>query len=1093
MRRRSLALEPLESRCLMSATVMEHGDIGYFLNASADRVERYDILNEQWLAPVDLEGDIGTPTVLNVDDDGLYVAYDKVAYRFKPDGTGRTHLLNAQYRIQAIHTDGNLLFLNHTYGNYARLISINKTTNTVIDTIEDYGDTIFGSSIATDVNRIFGRRLYTSPTDITYLTYDDRGNLADQVGSSMYHGHYPTASQTWVFPDGTKVVDDSGTVYLTGGLTWSNSLGSRVDDLDFLGSDFPVILSGNTLTIYSPGLLPAGSITLGHRPTNIFVSDTSVITFTPDTSLESGFRPDVVPLSEFQPAMPGQAVDPTGLAYIPDKLEVTADGVVLLFSKSQQSIFRWDPASQSYLTTIPLVGAPEYMAYSAETNTVYLAYATGLIRKIDLGAPAPVESPFTILPARPTGLSTAGKYLFAVDPSGYGPTHYTFGPDGTLVDSVDWSEYSREFVWSDANQKMYFFRDGISPNDLHWEEIDATGSAYASEPPGGIGNIRESPLHTSDGFLHPIRVAPDGSVVVLGSGVIHDAQTLARNTLALANAITDATWLEGELYTVRNIAGVVQYQHWALPTYEMDRVLQVPGTAHALLTVPGNRLLGITLDSQGVPAFTVMDRNFSVVPPNTPILLAGDVSVAEGDAGVTSLTFEVALSQASDQEVTVEFTTTDGTAIAGSDYEAASGTLTFAPGETVKTITVAVRADATVERDETFSINLSSPANATTGRDVITGTIANDDRATLAIDGVTAVEGDSETTEFLFTVTLDRDVDSPVSISYSTVNGTATTADGDFTAAAGKLEFSGAAGETKTIAVPVNGDLKAETNETFSVVLTGLQAAGRNVAVARARAAGTITNDDHGAQLLPDGTLLVTGSDTRDDVIAMSVDSRGRIRMVYDGQPSVLFSGVRRIVVHGEGGNDTVTVGAAVPVPAFLYGGDGDDILSGGLGPDVMSGGVGSDVLRGGRGNDRLYGGEGDDVLYGDWGIDMLVGDAGNDLLIGGLHKDKLRGGAGDDILIGGTTTYDDNAAALAAIMSEWTSGGWFKVRTRRLDAGLDAPTAGLVRLKRSVTAGDGLTVLDDSVRDVLYGNQGNDWFLHFADKVADAAAVDRT
>lgn len=257
------------------------------------------------------------------------MAYDEVACRFKPDGTEPTHLLNAQYRIRAIHTNGTLLLLNLTRGNYARPISINQATNTVIDTIEDYGDTIFGSSIATDVNRIFGRRLYTSPADITYRMDDDRGHCAGQVRDSLYDGRCPTASQTWVFLDGTKVVDDSGTVYFTAGPKRSNSLGCRIDGIDFVGAEPPVIMSGNTLTIYSSSLLPTASITLGCGPTDIVVNDTSVITFIPDTSLESGFRADAAPLSEFQPAMPGQAVDATGLAYIPDKFETASDGGVL--------------------------------------------------------------------------------------------------------------------------------------------------------------------------------------------------------------------------------------------------------------------------------------------------------------------------------------------------------------------------------------------------------------------------------------------------------------------------------------------------------------------------------------------------------------------------------------------------------------------------------------------------------------------------------------------------------------------------------------------------------------------------------------------
>src|SRR5262249_25165472 len=74
--------------------------------------------------------------------------------------------------------------------------------------------------------------------------------------------------------------------------------------------------------------------------------------------------------------------------------------------------------------------------------------------------------------------------------------------------------------------------------------------------------------------------------------------------------------------------------------------------------------------------------------------------------------FAVTLSVASDQAVTVNFTTAAGSATAGSDYQATSGVLTFAPGETSKMVTVLINGDRLAEPDENFYVNLSSPTNA---------------------------------------------------------------------------------------------------------------------------------------------------------------------------------------------------------------------------------------------------------------------------------------------------------------------------------------------------------------------------------------------
>ncbi|MDW7707086.1 putative Ig domain-containing protein [Xanthomonas euvesicatoria] len=110
-----------------------------------------------------------------------------------------------------------------------------------------------------------------------------------------------------------------------------------------------------------------------------------------------------------------------------------------------------------------------------------------------------------------------------------------------------------------------------------------------------------------------------------------------------------------------------------------------------------------------------------------PALSIDDVSVNEGNSGTTTATFTVSLSAASGQTVTVNYATADGTATAGSDYVARSGTLSFAPGVTAQGVAVTVNGDTAVEPNETFSVGLSGASNATIARATGTGTILNDD------------------------------------------------------------------------------------------------------------------------------------------------------------------------------------------------------------------------------------------------------------------------------------------------------------------------------------------------------------------------------
>src|SRR6478736_7743864 len=169
-----------------------------------------------------------------------------------------------------------------------------------------------------------------------------------------------------------------------------------------------------------------------------------------------------------------------------------------------------------------------------------------------------------------------------------------------------------------------------------------------------------------------------------------------------------------------------------------------------------------------------------------PTVTIGNVTANEGSSGTTSFAFAVTLSAVSASTVTVDYATADGSAVAPGDYAAGSGTLTFSPGQTAKQVIVAVNGDTTVETTETFTVNLSSPSNATiAGTGIGTGTITNDDALpTVTIGNVTANEGSSGTTSFAFAVTLSAVSASTVTVDYATADGSAV-APGDYAAGSG--------------------------------------------------------------------------------------------------------------------------------------------------------------------------------------------------------------------------------------------------------------------------------------------------------------------
>jgi hypothetical protein len=167
---------------------------------------------------------------------------------------------------------------------------------------------------------------------------------------------------------------------------------------------------------------------------------------------------------------------------------------------------------------------------------------------------------------------------------------------------------------------------------------------------------------------------------------------------------------EGNRYTVRNLS--------------YNGTLAADGTVSFGFNGSGDSIepTGYSLNGESIGT--------SPSIPTIPTLSVDDVTVTEGDSGTVAAEFVVNLSEASDQPVTVEYSTANGTATAGSDYTAQSGTLTFAAGETSKIVSVPVIGDTTVESNETFRLNLSNPSNGTIADAQGVGTINNDDSST---------------------------------------------------------------------------------------------------------------------------------------------------------------------------------------------------------------------------------------------------------------------------------------------------------------------------------------------------------------------------
>jgi hypothetical protein len=233
------------------------------------------------------------------------------------------------------------------------------------------------------------------------------------------------------------------------------------------------------------------------------------------------------------------------------------------------------------------------------------------------------------------------------------------------------------------------------------------------------------------------------------------------------------------------------------------------------------------LKRQGIATVTDSDLE--------PSITINNVSVNEGNGGSTPAQFTLALSSPSGKLVSLNYATADGTATAGQDYQAASGTLSIGAGAATKTLAIAVTGDTVFEPNETFVVNLSNPVNAG---------IADAQGMATIIDDDNTIQFSSESYFFnedvgsgVVTVIRSAGTSNAATVDYATsdnagsstcinINGRASSRC-DYATTIGTLHF--AAGETsKTISIPITNDSLIEGGELFMVSLSNPSGATLN-------------------------------------------------------------------------------------------------------------------------------------------------------------------------------------------------------------------------------------------------------------------------
>jgi len=487
-----------------------------------------------------------------------------------------------------------------------------------------------------------------------------------------------------------------------------------------------------------------------------------------------------------------------GTNFTVDTLAVQTDGKIIIVGNFTS--YNGDPAVADNIIRLGHDGTldPTFNPGGAGTDGVVHAVAVQPNGKILVGGFFHTYNGDAAAPDHIVRLNANGTLDTSFNPGGLGADSSVFAvavqPDGKIIIGGGFTGYNGN---AGANDRVAW---------LH-----ATGTLDTSFNPGGAG--------ASSSVLEVI-VQPDGKILIGGGfNGYNDALSIG---IARLNGALFATWPAGDDSPKTVLLPIVN-----------DAIDEDDETLNLALSILAG---GATLGSPAASALTIVDNE------TQPKLSINSVTVAEENIGSRNAVFTVNLSGASSRPVTVEYQTVNATAVAPDDYTAIPlTTLTFAPGQTSKTVNVAVKGDLIDESDESFKVVLSNPTNAFIGTALGAGVggIVDNDTATIAITNAAVTEPDAGTVNMTFTVKLSVASSRTVTVKYQTADGTAT-APADYTAA-GLTTMTFSAGETsKTVTVLVKGETLKEPHETLFVNLSSPV----NATIADSQGQGTILNED---------------------------------------------------------------------------------------------------------------------------------------------------------------------------------------------------------------------------------------------------------
>jgi len=479
-----------------------------FLYAAQLRV--YDPGAQAWLPPRTLPR--AGATAFAFDGDSAFIAYGRDVFRYGADFANETPFATAPGRVTSLFLDGNLLIVLYTPGfSEERAVIHHRNSGVLLGTSPSWSYASRGNDIAPGINTIFGRSASGS-TLATSVRYTDAGQVTGLFSSGS---GVPSSSWVRVQPGERRVFDSAGLIYATMDQSLIGSIGGAVRDVGFDG-EVSVALRAGVVSGYSRNFKLTGTAPVNNNAQKLHVFGRHAFVFTPATVEGQTPSVEIVGLDRLSAPSAEEPVDPASAEFVPAASWIDGEGVLNLVSRPHMQIFRWSPVTRGWLLPTPLRGPISHAVWHAASERAYLTYQDSRVTRIDPSPAGPVEVPF---------LDVSGaNWIQAIADAGDAIAVNTgvwrsYALDGRFLGSTPNGDHSPLPGWDPVRQRLYHFRDGISPNVLRYRGKLPNGALND----GGSGSSQDT-----FNAVGPIRVSPDGARIAIGGGAIFSADTMRR-------------------------------------------------------------------------------------------------------------------------------------------------------------------------------------------------------------------------------------------------------------------------------------------------------------------------------------------------------------------------------------------------------------------------------------------------------------------------------------------------------------------------------------------------------------------------------------